>query len=102
MSCSSTTIIKSSDKDAEIRVNGRLVGTGSVIHTDKKIAWFGKNTVELSKVGCAEKIYVFKRNEEVDYQALIFGIFLIVPLAWVMQYQAVHEYEYSCQKKAAN
>ena len=102
LSCSSTTIIKSQDKDAEIRVNGRLVGTGTVIHTDKKVAWFGKNQVELSKKGCAEKTYVFKRNEEIDYQALVFGVFLLVPLVWIMQYQAVHEYDYSCKKKAAN
>ena len=100
-SCSSTTIIKSTDKKAQIKINGTVLGTGTAIHTDRKVAWFGKNRVVISKEGCADQNYIFKRNEELDVGALIFGIFLIVPLVWIMQYEAVHEYEFTCIKKAA-
>lgn len=77
------------------------MGEGSVIHTDRKVAFFGKNRVRISKAGCSDQEFVFKRNEELDFGALIFGVLLIVPLAWVMQYQAVHEYQFVCHKKAA-
>lgn len=101
LSCSSTTIIQSSDKSAQISVNGRLLGEGSVIHSDRKVAFFGKNRVKISKAGCSDQDHIFKRNEQLDVGALVFGLFLIVPLAWLMQYRAVHNYEFVCQKKAA-
>lgn len=101
LSCSSTTIVQSTDKNAQISINGRSLGEGSVIHSDRKVAWFGKNRVKISKAGCSDQMFIFKRNEELDVGALIFGIFLIVPLVWVMQYQAVHEYQFVCNKKAA-
>lgn len=100
-SCSSTTIIKSTDVNAQIKVNGKSSSTGTHIHSDRKVAWLGKNRVVISKKGCADQNFVFKRNEELDVGALVFGIFLIVPLVWVMQYKAVHEYEFTCIKKAA-
>lgn len=100
LSCSSTTIIKSTDSKARISVNGEKSGIGALIHTDKKVAFFGKNRVIISKDGCADQEYIFKRNEKLDIRALIFGV-LIVPLIWVMQYKAVHEYEFICIKKAA-
>lgn len=101
LACSSTTVIKVSDPSVQIKVNGRVLGSSDVIYSDKKVAWIGTNKVELSKPGCLKKTHKFKRNEKLDTLALISGIFLIIPLAWVMKYQAVHEYEFFCKKKAA-
>jgi len=102
LSCSSTTVIKSSDPGTTIKVNGKVYGTGNIVYSDRKIALLGsKNRVQLSKKGCLDSSYKFKRNEVVEPIALITGIFLIAPLLWIMKYKAVHEYQFKCTKKAA-
>ncbi len=101
LSCSSTTVIKVSDPDVNISVNNRLLGSSDVIYSDRKVSWLKSNKVNLTKEGCAEQSFKFRRNEKLDSLALITGIFLIVPILWLMKYRAVHNYEFVCQKKAA-
>ncbi len=93
--CSSTTIIKSSDPDARIFVNGEYVGTGQAAYTDRKVA-FSKNNVEIRKEGCAPANHVFHRNEKPDAGAIVGGILVTVPFLWVTEYKGEHAYEYDC------
>lgn len=94
--CSSSTILRSSDNDARIFVDEVYVGTGTVVHTDKKIV--GASTeVRLEKNGCEPVHYKFKRNEEFDAGACAGGVFLLVPFLWVMRYQPEHEIEFNCK-----
>lgn len=93
--CSSTTVIKATDPEAKIYVDGEMRGKGSVSHTDTKI--IGATTyVRLQKDGCEEKTYTFSRNEEFDVGACIGGAFLLVPFLWIQKYRPERTYEYTC------
>jgi hypothetical protein len=96
LSCSSTTILNTNDSKAKIFVNNKYLGIGSVIHTDMKIAWLG-NKVKIKKKNCADQVFVFRKNEEIDLVPLVSGLFLFVPLLWVMKYKAVHNFEFKCE-----
>ena len=95
-SCSSTTLIRSSDPDSRIYVDGEFRGNGQVTHTDAKTSG-SETTVRIEKDGCAPQNYTFKRNEKIDVAACIAGI-LIVPLFWLKKYNPEREFEYSCSK----
>jgi hypothetical protein len=96
VSCSSSTSINITDPNAKIYVDGEYRGKGSVYHEDMKIT--GSTTeVMLVKDGCRPKNYVFKRNEEVDFGAIVGGI-VLVPLLWVMKYRPTRTYEFQCEK----
>ena len=96
-SCASTTIITSTHKDTTIYVDGELKGKGSVTHTDTKT--YGSTTViKMSKDGCEDQTYYFKRNEEFDTSAFIGGFFVLVPFLWIMKYKPLHSYEFECIK----
>ena len=94
--CTSSTVIRSSDPDARIYVNGEYVGTGHAHYSDEKVA-FSKNNVEIRKDGCRPERYSFRRNEEADLGAIIGGIFFTVPYLWVTEYKDYHAYEYDCE-----
>jgi hypothetical protein len=96
LSCSSTTIINTNDLKAKIFVNNKYLGLGSAIHTDMKIAWLG-NKVKIKKENCIDQVFVFRKNEEVDVVALVSGLFIFVPLLWVMKYRAVHDFNFICE-----
>ena len=55
--------------------------------------------VRIEKEGCQPRIYTFARNEKLDVGALIGGIFLLVPFLWIMEYNPLHHYQYTCNKK---
>ncbi len=94
--CSSTTLIRSSDPESRIYVDGEFKGTGQVTHTDAKTT--GSVTqVRIEKEGCAPQNFTFKRNEKLDIAACITGV-LIVPLFWLKKYNPEREFEYSCTK----
>jgi len=95
--CSSTTMIRSSDPNSKIYVDGELMGTGQVSHTDKKIVG-STTTVRIEKPGCAPQSYSFIRSEEFDVGACIGGVFVLVPFLWVMKYKPERTYEYTCTK----
>jgi hypothetical protein len=95
--CASTTIVTSTNKDTTIYIDGKLMGKGSVNHTDTKT--YGSTTVvKMSKTGCEDQTYYFKRNEEFDTGAFIGGFFLLVPFLWIMKYKPIHTYEFECVK----
>ncbi len=93
--CSSTTVIRSSDPDARIFVNGEYIGTGQATYTDRKVA-FSKNEVELRKEGCESQQHSFARNEKPDGGAIVGGIFVLVPFLWVTQYKDERAYVFEC------
>lgn len=97
-SCSSTTLITSTDKDAKIYLDGMYVGKGQYTQTDTKIV--GATTmVQLKKEGCEDQMYVYSRSEEFDVGACIGGAILIVPFLWIMKYKPLHNYEFECIAK---
>ena len=95
-SCSSTTMITSSDKDSKIYINGEYMGTGSVTYTDTRIVG-STNMVKIKKDGCEPENFTFQRNEEFDAGACAGGVFTLVPFLWIMKYKPTHNYEYTCK-----
>lgn len=97
-SCSSTTMIRSSDSQAKIYVDGELKGTGAASHTDTKM--MGSSTsVRIEKQGCEPAHYSFSRNEEFDVGACVGGAFVLVPFLWIQKYKPERTFEYSCTPK---
>ncbi len=69
-SCSSTTIISVSDRQAKIYVDHEYLGEGVVTHIDHKIV--GMSTLVVAKKeGCQDNFYRFHRQERVDHGALL-------------------------------
>jgi hypothetical protein len=99
VACSSTTMIRSSDPNAKIYLDGEYRGTGSVTETNTKIV--GATTVvKIQREGCDPEIHHFSRNEEFDVGACIGGAFVLVPFLWIMKYKPDHYYEYRCRGKS--
>jgi len=97
VSCTSTTMVRSSDPEVMISIDGRWKGKGSVLYRDRKI--FASSTyVRMQKPGCEPRMYFFSRSEEFEVTACILGIFFIFPLLWMMKYEPEHSYDYSCTK----
>ena len=94
-SCSSTTLIRSTDPQSKIYVDGEYRGIGAVTHTDTKI--LGSTTsVRIEKAGCEPSMFTFSRNEEFDAGACAGGVFVLVPFLWIQKYKAERTYEYTC------
>ena len=96
-SCSSRTMITSSDPAAKIYIDGELRGTGSATHEDTKIVGSTTN-VTLKKDGCRPQKFSYSRSEEFSPGACAGGIFVLVPFLWVMNYKASRTYEFTCEK----
>lgn len=97
ISCSSTTVIRTTDPEAKIYVDDQFLGKGSVVHTDMKVSW-SDTRIKVKKDGCKSENYVMTKDEELDVPALIFGVLTIVPILWVLKYKGLHNYEYQCQE----
>lgn len=94
-SCSSTTMIRTTDPQAKIYIDGEFKGTGTVTHTDTKIVG-STNSVRIERPGCEPAFYTFSRNEEFDAGACAGGVFVMVPFLWIQKYKAERTYEYNC------
>ncbi len=94
--CTSSTVIRSSDPDSRIYVNGEYLGTGRARYSDQKVA-FSKNNVEIRKDGCRTERYSFRRSEEADIGAIIGGFLFTVPFLWVTEYKSYHAYDFQCR-----
>ena len=97
--CASSTVIRSSDPDARIYVNGEYVGTGKAHYRDRKVS-FARNEVTIRKEGCEPAEYAFRRNEDPDIGAIVGGFFLTVPFLWTLEYKDERAYEYDCRPLA--
>ncbi len=98
-SCSSTTMIRTTDPQAKIYIDGEFKGTGTVTHTDTKIVG-ATNSVRIEKPGCEPAFYTFSRSEEFDAGACAGGVFLLVPFLWIQKYKPERTYEYNCVSTA--
>ena len=91
-------MVRSSDSDAKIFIDGEFKGKGMATHTDQKTV--GSTTqVRLEKDGCEPQHYVFSRNEEFDVGACIGGFLVLVPFLWIQRYKPERTYDYTCQKR---
>lgn len=91
-SCASTTVIQTQPPGARVIINGAVVGTTPYALTDTNIV--GSTThLRLEYPGYQPMDTFITRNEELEVIALIGGIFLLVPLLWVMKYQPEHNYQ---------
>jgi hypothetical protein len=92
--CSSSTMIRSTDPDAKIYVDGELMGKGSVPYSDTKTV-FATTMVRMEKPGCAPVTNMMSRTE-FDVGACIGGVFLFPVWLWIEKYKPEFNYEYSC------
>ncbi len=99
--CNSTTIIRSSDQEAEIYVNGEYLGKGRGVYMDQKVA-FSRNEVEIRKEGCLPENHTFSRNEKADIGAIIAGLFVVIPYLWVTEYKPERSYTFECIPETAS
>ncbi len=91
-SCVSTTMIRSNPSGAKVYLDGQLVGTTPYRHSDTKIVGT-VTTVTLEKEGYEPFHTMFSRTEQPDIGAIIGGIFVYIPLLWLMKYNPEHTYE---------
>lgn len=95
LSCSSTTKISVSDKEAQIYTDDKLIGTGTAVYTDTKII-YSVTSVKLKKTGCEDVVYSFKKNEKFDWGAFVGGCVTLVPLIWVLKYKPNRDFRFDC------
>lgn len=91
-SCMSTTIIQSEPPGALVYINGEKMGKTPYFYSDEKIVGTVVH-VKLQKEGYEDLTAAFSRTEEVNVGALIGGLFIWLPLLWVMNYKPIHNYE---------
>ena len=90
--CSSSTVIRSNPSGARVFLDGAYVGTTPYTLSDSKIV--GSTTlIRLEYPGLPPTSVAVSRNEDLKVGTLIAGIFLLVPLLWVMGYDAEHTFE---------
>jgi PEGA domain len=90
--CASSTVLQSQPPGARVTINGATVGNTPYTLTDTKIV--GSTTpIHLELPGYQPLDVAISRSEELDVLPLIAGIFLLIPLLWVMKYQANHVYQ---------
>lgn len=97
-SCSSTTVIKTTDPDVKIYVDDEYRGKGAVTHADQKLVG-AATKITLRKAGCSEQIHIITRNEEFDVGACVGGVLVLVPFLWIMKYKPEHAYEFRCERQ---
>lgn len=99
-SCSSTTLIQSNPSGAKVYMNEEYKGTTPFTYSDTKIVGSVTN-VRLELEGYETFQTVLSRNESVDVGAIIGGLFVWIPLLWIMKYNPVHTYELKPLKNAS-
>lgn len=91
-SCASSTVIDSIPSNANLYINGKLVGQTPYKHKDTKIVG-SSNTVRIEKEDYRTYKTSFAKNEKMAIGPLIGGIFLFLPYLWIMKYEDGRVYE---------
>jgi len=89
--CASSTLIKSNPPGAKLSLDGQVQGETPYTYSDQAIAGTMR-TVTLKKEGYKDFSGTIKR-EKLSVGALIGGIFLLVPLLWVLEYPPEYNFE---------
>ena len=98
--CSSSTVIRSNPMGAKVFLDGAYVGTTPYTLTDSKIV--GSTTmIRLEYPGLAPTTVAVSRSEDLKVGTLIAGLFLFVPLLWVMGYDGEHTFDLAPQQPVA-
>lgn len=87
--CASQTVIRSNPPGATVYMNGVPVGRTPYVMKDRKMTG-SATTVRLEHPGYEPLDLLITRNERVDAVALVGGIFLLVPLLWILEYNPEH------------
>jgi hypothetical protein len=90
--CASSTLIQSNPSGAKLYIDGTLVGSTPYLHRDTKII-ASTTDVRVLKDGYEPYYTTFSRDEQIAVGPIIAGIFLWIPLLWVMKYNPLHTYE---------
>ena len=91
LGCASSTLIKSNPPGAKLYLDGQVQGETPYTYSDKAVAGTMR-TVTLKMEGYKDFNGTIKR-EQLSVGALIGGIFLLVPLIWVLEYPPQYNFE---------
>jgi hypothetical protein len=90
--CVSATVIRSEPSGATVYVDGSKVGKTPYTYADTKTV-SSVTRIRLRKEGYEDFEALLVRNEQFEAGPCIGGVFLLVPLLWVMGYHPEHNYE---------
>ncbi|HVG60939.1 MAG TPA: PEGA domain-containing protein [Hyalangium sp.] len=90
--CVSATVIRSEPSGATVYIDGSKVGRTPYTYADTKTV-SSITRVRLRKEGYEDFETLLVRNEEFQAGPCVGGVFLLVPLLWVMGYHPEHNYE---------
>jgi hypothetical protein len=93
--CASSTLIKSNPPGAKLVLDGQDLGETPYTYSDRAAAGTMR-TVTLKKEGYKDFNGTIKR-EQLSVGALIGGIFLLIPLIWILEYPP--QYNFEMEKK---
>lgn len=89
--CASSTMIKSVPSEADVYINGELVGKTPYLYTDTKVS-FSPVMVDIVKEGY-EPIYTsFRRDEEFNPGTFVGGFFIWPIWLWTLDYKSARTY----------
>lgn len=91
LGCASATVIKSNPPEAKLHLDGQFKGETPYTYSDRAAAGTMR-TVTLKKEGYKVFTGHIKR-ETLSVGALIGGIFLLIPLIWVLEYPPEYTFE---------
>jgi hypothetical protein len=89
--CASSTVIKSNPPGAKLYLEGRLLGETPYTYSDMAVSTT-KREVTLKKEGYKD-INSWIKREQLSLGVLIAGIFLMVPLIWVLEYPQQYSFD---------
>ena len=91
LGCASSTLIKSNPPGAKLYLDGQVQGETPYTYSDKAVAGTMR-TVTLKKEGYKDFNGTIKRGQ-LSVGALIGGIFLLIPLIWILEYPPQYNFE---------
>ena len=92
ISCTSSTRITTEPPGATVYIDGQMVGETPYLHEDSKVS-FSKINLELKMEGYRDFNTIIIKDEEVQADAIVGGIFFFWPFIWTMGYLPNHHYE---------
>lgn len=90
-SCVSTTLIRTEPPGAKVFIDGSPAGVTPFSYSDTKIVGAVTN-IRIEKEGYEPTYAVLTRDEQIDYGALVGGLFFYVPFLWIMKYEPFRTY----------
>lgn len=93
-SCASSTMITSSPSGAKVYVDGNLKGTTPYKHKDRKPS-LSQTQVGVEKLGYEGEYASITKDDDVHLGAAVGGFFLILPWAWILEYDENYHFELS-------